>query len=532
MDADTTFDLIVIGGGVNGAAIAREAALSGISVLLLEKDDFCSGTSAASTRLIHGGLRYLEHGELRLVRESLRERERLLRTAPHLVEPLEIHLPITRVSRRGRLTVALGLTLYDLLSPGKSVPAHRRLGREALQQVLPGLAPEGLVGGAAYFDAQVRFPERLVLELALDAAAAGATLAPHTEARGLVVDGGRVTGVRWKRAGRDGSARAKAVVNATGPWVDSLPGRPRSSRLIGGTRGSHLIALPFTGAPGKAVYAEAASDGRPFFVIPWNGLYLIGTTDERDTGDPGAAVMTAAEYDYLIAETRRLFPGATDLERAVCYTCSGIRPLPASGTASTAAITRSHLVVEEPAVAGLLSIVGGKLTTHRALAEDCLRRLRPTLGNRGRSPTRDRPLPGALAVDERDALLADAARAVGPATATRWWRIYGGMSRALLARIDNAPELGGRIGPGSDLVIAEIVHALEAEHAHTLGDLMRRRTMSGLGADLGRRDAALAADCLVRLAIWDEGRAAAELAAYRDSLRRFAVPGRPFTDLR
>ena len=532
MDADASFDLIVIGGGINGAAIAREAALSGIGVLLLERDDFCSGTSAASTRLIHGGLRYLEHAELKLVRESLRERERLLKTAPHLVEPLEIHLPITRASRRGRFTVGLGLTLYDLLSAGKSVPAHRMLGREALQQVLPGLAPDGLVGGAAYFDAQVRFPERLVLELALDAAAAGATLALRTEARELVVDGGCVAGVAWRGAGQGGIAHAKVVVNATGPWVDRVPGRPRPSRLIGGTRGSHLITLPFRDSPARAVYAEAASDGRPFFVIPWNGLYLIGTTDERDTGDPGTAVMTAAEYDYLIAATRRLFPGATDLERAVCYTCSGIRPLPASGSASTGAITRSHLVVEDPAVAGLYSIVGGKLTTHRALAEDCMRRLRPALGKRGPSPTRDRPLPGALRVDERDALLADAGRVVGQATAARWWQTYGGTSRALLARIGDAPELGRRIGPGSDLVIAELVHALEAEQARTLGDLLRRRTMAGLAADLGRRDAALAADCLVRLAIWSQEQAAAELAAYRESLRRFAVPGRPFTDLR
>jgi len=532
MEADSSFDLIVIGGGINGAAIAREAALSGISVLLLEKDDFCSGTSATSTRLIHGGLRYLEHAELRLVRESLRERELLLKTAPHLVEPLEICLPITRASRRGRFTVGLGLTLYDLLSPGKSVPAHRSLGREALQQILPGLAPDGLVGGAAYFDAQLRFPERLVLELALDAAVAGAVLAPHTEVRELVVDGGRVSGVTWRSGAHGGIARAKAVVNATGPWVDSVRGRSRGARLIGGTRGSHLITLPFRSAPARAVYAEAASDRRPFFVSPWNGLYLIGTTDERDTGDPGSAVMTADEYHYLVAETRRLFPGATDLEHAVCYTCSGIRPLPDSGSATTGAITRSHLVVEEPGCAGLYSIVGGKLTTHRALAEDCLKKLRPVLGKRERSPTRDRPLPGALPIDDRDALLADAGRSVGEATAARWWRTYGGASRALLARIAATPELGRRIGPDSDLVMAELVHALEAEHAHSLADLMRRRTMAGLAADLGRRDAPLVADSLVRLAIWDQARAAAELASYRESLRRFAVPGRPQTDLR
>jgi glycerol-3-phosphate dehydrogenase len=527
MDADSRFDLIVIGGGINGAAIAREAALSGIKVLLLEKDDFCAGTSAASTRLIHGGLRYLEHAELRLVRESLSERERLLKTAPHLVEPLEIFLPVTRHSRRGRLTVRLGLTLYDLLSPGKSLPRHRALGLTDLHRTLPGLVPDGLVGGAAYFDAQVRFPERLVLELALDAEAAGATLASHTAARELIVDGGRIAGVAWRSGGQSGIARARAVVNATGPWVDSLLGRAGAARLIGGTRGSHLITLSFQGAPARAVYAEAESDGRPFFVIPWNGLYLIGTTDERDTGDPGSAVMTADEYDYLIAETRRLFPGATDLERAVCYTCSGIRPLPSSGSATTAAITRAHLVVADPAIAGLFSIVGGKLTTHRALAAECVRKLRPALGKREPSPTLERPLPGALDAEDREVLLADASRAVGPSTADRWWRTYGGASRALLVRAGESPELGQRIGPASDLVVAELVHALEVERARTLIDLLRRRTMAGLAADLGRRDAKPAADWLVRLGFWDTERAAAELTAYGEFIRRFAVPRRP-----
>jgi glycerol-3-phosphate dehydrogenase len=242
--------------------------------------------------------------------------------------------------------------------------------------------------------------------------------------------------------------------------------------------------------------------------------------------------MTAGEYDYLVAETRRLFPGASDLEHAVCYTCSGIRPLPASGSTATGAITRSHLVVGDADVAGLYSIVGGKLTTHRALAEDCLERLRPVLGERGPSPTRERPLPGALAADERGALLEELEPVVGEATAARWWRTYGGASRTLLGRMREATELGQRIGPGSDLVAVELVHALEAEHAHTLADLMRRRTMAGLAEDLGRRDAPLAADWLARSTIWDQARAAAELATWRESLRRFAVPGRPLTDLR
>ena len=200
MDADASFDLIVIGGGIDGAAIAREAALSGIGVLLLEKADFGSGTSATSTRLIHGGLRYLEHAEIGLVRESLKERERLLNTAPHLVEPLEIFLPVSRASRRGRLTVRLGLTLYDLLSPGKSVPGHRALGRAALQQMLPGLAPDGLVGGAAYFDAQVRFPERLVSDSIYSAVISSSQPSPCAS-------------LRWRLEPRPGGPPARDKAN-------------------------------------------------------------------------------------------------------------------------------------------------------------------------------------------------------------------------------------------------------------------------------------------------------------------------------
>jgi glycerol-3-phosphate dehydrogenase len=522
--ADSRFDLIVIGGGINGAAIAREAALSGCSVLLLERDDFCAGTSAASTRLIHGGLRYLEHAELALVRESLRERERLLAAAPHLVEPLEIYLPLTRDSRRGKLTIRLGMALYDLLSLGKSLPRHRMLGPERLREALPGLAAAGLVGGAAYFDAQVRYPERLVLELALDAAAAGATLATRTAARELVVEAGRIVGVAWQTADRRGIARAPVVVNAAGPWVDAVLGPLGERRLIGGTRGSHLVAQAFRGAPAHAVYAEAVSDGRPFFVIPWNGLWLIGTTDERYDGDPGAAVTSRDEYAYLLAETLQLFPAATDLPQRVRYCYAGIRPLPASGTASTGAITRRHLITAHPAVAGLFSIVGGKLTTHRSLAADCLRRLRRWLPTRGPSPTAGRPLPGALEAPARAELIAELTARFGSRTATRLWQTYGGRSALVTRSGGTRSELTQRIGPDSELIVGELVNALEQEFAATLGDLLLRRTMAGLGADLGLPQAPLAADWLVRLGIWDKARAASELAAYHASLQRYAVP--------
>lgn len=526
---ESRFDLIVVGGGINGAAIAREAALLGNDVLLLERDDFAAGTSATSTRLIHGGLRYLEHAEISLVYESLAERERLLKTAPHLVEPLEIFLPLTHSSRRGPLMIRAGMVLYDILSLRKSLPTHRMLNRDELLRALPGLDAEEIVGGASYFDAQVRFAERLVLENVLDAEAGGATLAPHTAVSGLLIEGGSVRGVEWRTESARGRALAPVVVNAAGPWVDAvlatgqerLAGEPR---LIGGTKGSHLIADGFTGAPSHAVYAEAVSDGRPFFVIPWNGLYLIGTTDERYAEDPSDARMTAAEFAYLVAETRNLFPAATDLEDRVCYTCSGIRPLPPTEGVSEGAITRRHLIKRHARADGLYSIVGGKLTTHRALARDCMKKLRRRLRHASGSPTADRPLPGALPADERDMLLRDLGQAFGSATANRLWQTYGAAGRTIAQGVSGNAELGQRVGPNTDLIVAELVHSIEREHARTLADLLLRRTMTGLQADLGRAAAPLAADWLVRLGIWDKVRAAEEVAAYQRVVRRYAVP--------
>lgn len=521
------FDLIIIGGGINGAAIAREAACSGLSALLLEREDFGGGTSAASTRLIHGGLRYLEHAEFSLVRESLHERERLLRTAPHLVEPLQIVLPLMRGSRRGPMTIRAGMWLYDLLSLGKSVPRHRMLSRQDVIDQLPGIAASELVGGAAYFDAQVRFPERLVLENALDAEAAGATLANYTEARELVVENGRIAGVVWQSGDARGTARAPVVVNAAGPWVDQVLGPHGDAKLIGGTRGSHLVARRFTGAPPHAVYAEAGSDARPFFIIPWNGLYLIGTTDERDAGDPGAARMNQQECEYLLGETRRLFPGASDLREMLCYSYAGIRPLPSTAGIREGAITRRHLIKAHARVRGLFSIVGGKLTTHRSLAESCLRRIARVLGKLPPGPTRSRVFPGAASVEERDGLLAALGSGFGDVTALRLWRTYGKRSLQIQRLIQQNADLGLRLGPDCGVLVGELVHALTTEHAHTLTDLLQRRIMVGLDSDFGRRSAPLAADWLVRLGIWDKSRAEAEITAYRAWARRFAVPGAP-----
>jgi len=521
-DRESDYELIVIGAGINGAAIAREAALAGIKTLIVERGDIACGTSSASSRLIHGGLRYLEYAEIGLVYESLRERERLLALAPHLVEPLELCIPVYRGARRKRWQIAVGLGLYDFLAVGQSVPRRRLFGREALLAKLPGLKPDGLVGGASYYDAQVRFPERLVVENVRDAVAHGAELKTYARVTRIRVDAGRAAGVEWQAPNGRGGARAPLIVNAAGPWVDEVLGPMKHTRLLGGTKGSHIVAPRFPGAPTTGIYIEAGADGRPFFILPWNELLLIGTTDERYEGDPGAATIDERERAYLVAETERVFPGAAGLGKRVVYTHTGVRPLPYQPRGATGAITRRHIIRRHRAARGLYSIVGGKLTTHRALAEDVLRKLRRELPRPARgSLTRDRPLPGALPAAARDALLADLSGRFGAAQAQRLWRVYGGVAAevaALAAQRDLRDVVGG-------VLTAELAHAVESEWAVTLEDVLQRRCMVGLNEDFGLGAAPAVADALVRLGVWDAARAARELAAYRELAARHGATG-------
>jgi glycerol-3-phosphate dehydrogenase len=352
-------DVVIIGGGINGAGIARDAAMRGLNVLLIDKGELGAATTSASTRLIHGGLRYLEHFEFGLVRESLREREILLKIAPHLVKPLAITIPIYKQSKRGRLTIRAGMILYDLLSWGKSLPNHRMLSRTETLERWPGLNPEDLVGSALYYDAQVEFPERLVVANALSAREFGAEVLTHTRVTSL-------TGSGVQFAGQ--FVEASVIINAAGPWVDRVLERApvKSPKLIGGTKGSHIIVPVFPGAPSNAIYLEARSDGRPIFIIPWNKLFLIGTTDVRFEGDPDEVRCELWEIDYLLSETNLALPDAGLTRDSILDTYSGVRPLPNQSS------TRRHFIREHPQLPKLLSIVGGKLTTYRSLSEECV----------------------------------------------------------------------------------------------------------------------------------------------------------------
>ena len=506
----TDYDVIVIGAGINGAGIARDAAMRGLKVLLIDKGDVGGGTSAASTRLIHGGLRYLEQFEFGLVRESLVERETLLRIAPHLVRALPITIPIYKQGRRGRATIRAGMIAYDLLSWGKSLPRHRMQSvRETLRQ-LPGLNTEGLVGSAVYYDAQVEFAERLVVENVLAAVEAGATVRTYTRVTKLVTAEGLVAGVQLEGDFADSGkadleqVTAGFVINAAGPWVDQLldAGGAGSERLIGGTKGSHIVVAPFAGAPETAIYLEAISDGRPFFVIPWNGNYLIGTTDVRFEDDPDRVCSELWEVDYLVTETNRAFPGAGLTRERVLYTYSGVRPLPFTTKEDEQKITRRHFLREHPQFKNLISVVGGKLTTYRSLAEECVDRVVKGKGF-PRSKTGEVPLPGGMNFAE----FARDFRGFRARECDRLLRVYGSRAREVA-------EIAKRLNEQGTFA-AEIVFAFEHEFAKTLADCFLRRTMTGLNKDQGLGELQAAAEIGKRLLGWTEERAAREVESYR-----------------
>ena len=514
------FDLIVIGGGINGAGIARDAALRGLRTCLVEQGDLCNSTTRWSSRLIHGGLRYLEFGELGLVHESLQERENLLRNAPHLVRPLPLLIPVYEDSRRGMNTVDFGLYVYDLLSIGRSIPGHRRLSREQTLKELPGLAADGLTGAAIYYDAQVTYVERLVVENALAAAAAGARIETHTAVEKVLLDRNHVTGVevRNTRTGERSTRHAPAIVNAAGPWVDRVlaaAGRPLP-RFLGPTKGTHIIVPPLAGLAGTACYGEARSDGRPFFILPWNGMTLIGTTDIRSDEDPATLRATGAEIRYLLEETCQMFPGCGLTRDSILYTWCGMRPLPRQGLRETAAITRRHVIRRHGRSArGLTSVIGGKITTYRHLAEEVVDELAPRLKVNVRScSTAEAPLPGGTA--DEDQVLGELAgfRAVPAASHPHLYAVYGSRAPQVAALTRDAPELGQPICTITGALSAEVVFAVREEFAVSLADILLRRSMVGLGPDLGRAAVPAALRVAASHLGWDAARCQAEEAAY------------------
>ncbi len=509
--AGRPLEAVVIGGGINGCAIARELAGRGMRVALFEKDDFGFGTTWRSTKLIHGGLRYLEHGDVRLVFESLRERAWLLRTRPHLVRPLRFVLPLLPWTRRPAWQLRAGLTLYDILALSRELPAHRRLSDDRLHELAPAISGRTR-GGFSFFDARASAPERLALELALEARAFGATIQNHATVVALGTRGGRVSSVTVEAGGERLEIATAAVINAAGPWVDAvnrLSPRP-PAEVLGVTRGSHIVVEPPTPFGRDAVFSTARSDGRVFFAVPQGGLLQIGTTDDRFDGSADDARPAPADISYLLAEANDLLPGLELTEGDVRYTYTGLRPLERVRGGPEAAISRRHAVVRHESRGGppgLYSVIGGKLSTFRPLA----REVAEALGAKGAAVW---PMAGGEAGWR-------AALSTFPSASEtlRRLRNYGPALPALLA--------AGRepLAEGGEGLAGEVVHAMGSELASTLSDVLLRRTGLGWGPlrglDVHRAVARLAAPLLG----WDALEERRQLTNYEaDVVRHLPTP--------
>ena len=476
------FHVVVVGGGINGVAIARECARAGKRTLLVEQNDFGSGVTSRSTRIIHGGLRYLEHGELDLVRESIRERERLLRERSHLVQPIDFLFLLNENSQRSALKVRAGLWLYQRI-------AHRKtsdLGEMEMARVQRALDVGHQWLMLNFEDAQCEFPERLTAEWMLEAAAAGALVRNHCELLAVDIRQGRARGVllRGRLTGKDQRVDASWIINCTGPWVDRICQRStvRTKKpLIGGVRGSHIVLPRFSGAPTAALYTEAA-DGRPVFVLPWNEQILVGTTEVPDSGDPGKAAPAPQEIEYLLQLVSGLFPKAKLSAHDIKYAFSGVRPLPSAPGDKPSAVSRRHFLHDhtDEGAARMISVIGGKLTTAASLARECARKI----GIAVEEPKAVAVGPGSALDPLLDQEVIEIARAgsVSQETARGMMEWHGkhAMDIARMALV--GADLRAPICPHTSHIVAEVVEAYRNEYAVTLADVLLRRVPVALGA--------------------------------------------------
>lgn len=528
-------EVLIIGAGINGIATFRDLALNGVDVVLIDRDDYVSGASSASSHMIHGGIRYLENGEFRLVQESVHERNALLRLAPHYVKPLATTIPIfstfssllsaplrfigvkTRGAReRGALIIKVGLTIYDTFSrDGGRVPRHQFRGAKASRALLPALRRD-VKWTATYYDASMHDPERLALDVLIDGVAAGdrARASNYIEAVGMD-PAGAVT-LRDAITGDEFAIAAQVVVNASGPWTDLTNGAlGEPSLFMGGTKGSHIVVDHpelLAACNGREIFFEF-TDGRIVLIYPIKGRVLIGTTDiAHDMADPIRC--TEAEVDYFIDVVSYVFPSVPVDRSHIVFRFSGVRPLPRQDAASNAQISRDYRV-EEGSHGGVpvLSLVGGKWTTFRALGEQLGGRVLALLGRERSASTDGRLIGGAVGYPttpaEREQWLATHGAEVGIERAAELLERYGTSAEAIIVRIESAPDEALAAAPAYSR--AEIGHLVETEQVVRLVDLLLRRTslaFCGLVTDPLLLELA---DLLGDLLGWDSARRANEV---------------------
>jgi glycerol-3-phosphate dehydrogenase len=531
------FDVLVIGGGITGVGVARDAALRGMHVALVERDDFASGTSSRSSRLVHGGLRYLEHGHLHLVFESSLERRRLLELAPHLVRPLEFIWPVYEGARVPRWKLGAGLFLYDLLALFRNVAPHRRLDPDEVLAREPRLRAEDLTGGASYFDAATD-DARLTLATALGAHEAGATVANHAGVRRLLVTRGRTGGaiVADSIGGSEVSVRARIVVNAAGPWSDEIRrlDEPTARATLRGTKGVHVTVPRDRIGNHNALTLLSPVDGRVMFLLPGDTHAVIGTTDTETDASPDDVRASRDDVDYLLRTANHFFPAASLTAEDVVCAWAGIRPLVAGrfGTDAAAASREHEITVSER---GVVSVSGGKLTTYRAMSAEVVDVVERELGRVATpSETARVPLPGGD-FDSFEQEVERALRTLGGSVtsgmtgvaehAEQLVRAYGSRWKAVWAPVRDDPSLAEPLVAGLPYMRAEVAYAVSDEMAVTLADALVRRTHVAFESrDHGRGAAPIAADIAGERLGWDlVARQRAVTAFERETHRLFDI---------
>ena len=512
------FDVIVIGGGIIGAGIARDAALRGLRVALFEKRDFGSGTTAGSTRLIHGGLRYLEMFDFRLVRMDLRERETLLRIAPHLVKPLEFIMPFYRSSLFYRWKMKLGMTLYDLLSYDKSLPRHRFLTPRELKEIEPNLRQQGLQGAAVYFDAQADSPERLCLENIIDASAHNAQTFNYAEVTGTLRIGRAIAGVRVRdllsEDAAEISVKSRVVVNASGAWFDRVAGKltdrsgPTKIRM---TKGIHITLPNITK---RAIVLFSVVDDRLMFVIPWLGHSWIGTTDTDFTDDPATVHATLADVDYLLRSVTEYFP-TLDTGR-IYFSNAGVRALVKEG-GSESSVSRSHRIADGAGSGtdNLISVLGGKITGYRAIAEQATDAVCAKLNVNAACLTARDSLPGASG-ETKPANFSSGG--LESETITHLFSLYGSRAREVINLAATTARLREPLSPHAPDIAAQVVFAARTEQCVRLVDFLLRRTLLGFSQDQGQSAADRVLSLLAQELGWSPERMSAEMSLYEDHI--------------
>lgn len=511
------FDLLVVGGGIYGAWTAYDAALRGLRVALVEAEDWGAGTSSASSKLIHGGLRYLEQGRLGMVRRALAERRTLIAHGPHRVHPLQLLLPLHRGSRAGRFRLSLGLWLYDLLAgQGRELDNHRFVDRDDLLDSYPFIAPEGLKGGFLFQDAQTD-DARLTLEVVDGARGAGASVVNHARVVEFLQICKSVVGARI-RDGEEGTCvevRASVTMNCAGPWAGELVrgARPGALDRVRLSKGVHLVlpALPTR----DAMLLLSQGHGGVVFLLPWYGRTLVGTTDADYTGDPAAVRVEPEERRYLLARVNQAMQQTRWTEGDIVAEFAGLRTLPLTQALVPSAVTR-EMIVDEP-VQGMLMPIGGKLTSARSDSAKLVDRAilyidRP--GRRGAGT--DRPLPwkpsGPYRTWAEKSLHKGIALGLDEETARNCLRRFGSRCKALFETLEASPDLARRIVGHAPFCMAEVVHAVRHEMALTLKDIVRRRIPLLLVAPPDEETLRAVAELAGRQLGWSDKRVRDEIA--------------------